>query len=80
MTWIRTFRGRDRSSSQKKIRCHCPSVRRPSTIGIVADALGGSGGGRGLQLAFLVSLPLLLANGIILLLARKPLEREGRDH
>jgi predicted MFS family arabinose efflux permease len=51
----------------------------PLGFGIVADALGGSGGGRGLQLAFLVSLPLLLANGLILLLARKPLEREGRE-
>lgn len=51
----------------------------PLGFGLVADALGGSGGGRGLQLAFLVSLPLLLANGLILLLARGPLEREGRD-
>lgn len=51
----------------------------PLGFGVVADALGGSGGGRGLQLAFLVSLPLLLANGLILLLARKPLEREGRS-
>jgi predicted MFS family arabinose efflux permease len=50
----------------------------PLGFGIVADSLGGSGGGRGLQLAFLVSLPLLLANGLILLLARKPLEHEGR--
>ncbi len=50
----------------------------PLGFGVVADALGGSGGGRGLQLAFLVSLPLLLANGLILLLARRPLEREGR--
>jgi predicted MFS family arabinose efflux permease len=50
----------------------------PLGFGLVADAFGGSGGGRGLQLAFLVSLPLLLANGLILLLARKPLEREGR--
>jgi len=51
----------------------------PLGFGLVADTFGGSGGGRGLQLAFLVSLPLLLANGLILLLARKPLEREGRD-
>lgn len=51
----------------------------PLAFGLVADALGGSGGGRGLQLAFLVSLPLLLANGLILLLARGPLEREGRS-
>jgi hypothetical protein len=49
----------------------------PLGFGLVADTLGGRGG-RGLQLAFLVSLPLLLANGLILLLARKPLEREGR--
>lgn len=50
----------------------------PLGFGFVADSLGGTGGGRGLQLAFLVSLPLLLANGLILLLARRPLEREGR--
>jgi len=51
----------------------------PLGFGLVADSLGGSEGGRGLQLAFLVSLPLLLANGLILLLARGPLEREGRS-
>ena len=51
----------------------------PLGFGVVADSLGGSGGGRGLQLAFLVSLPLLLANGLVLLLARKPLRHEVRD-
>jgi predicted MFS family arabinose efflux permease len=46
----------------------------PLAFGIVSDAFGG--GGRGLQLAFLLSLPLLLANGVILIAARGPVERE----
>src|SRR5580765_639040 len=37
MTWMKIFRGRDRSSSQKKIRCQRPSIRLPSTIGTVCD-------------------------------------------
>src|SRR5207244_2826749 len=37
MTWMKTFRGRDRSSSQKKTRCQVPSIREPSTIGIDCD-------------------------------------------
>ena len=49
----------------------------PLAFGLVADALGGDG--RGLQLAFLAVLPLLLGNGLILLLARGPLERECRS-
>jgi predicted MFS family arabinose efflux permease len=49
----------------------------PLGFGAVADTFGG--GGRGLQLAFLLALPLLLGNGLILLLARGPLEEERRD-
>ena len=36
MTWINTLRSRERSSSQKKMRCHGPSFSAPSTTGIVA--------------------------------------------
>ncbi|WP_422773643.1 MFS transporter [Plantactinospora sp. WMMC1484] len=44
----------------------------PATFGLVADALGGGAGGRasGLRDAFLIMLLPLLANGLILLLAR----------
>lgn len=48
----------------------------PLGFGAVADLLGG--GGRGLQYAFLLALPLLLGNGLLLLLARDALERECR--
>ncbi len=37
MTWIKIFRDRDLSSSQKKTRCQRPSINDPSTIGIACD-------------------------------------------
>src|SRR6185312_7780824 len=38
MTWMNTLRRRARSSSQKKIFCHLPSVSSPSITGIVCEA------------------------------------------
>ena len=37
MTWMKIFRGRELSSSQKKTRCQRPSINDPSTIGIACD-------------------------------------------
>jgi MFS family permease len=67
---------RGRAESVRTVTQVVSEAIAPLGFGLVADALGG--GGRGLQLAFLASLPLLLANGLILLLARRPLEREFR--